>query len=86
MTIRNVRSVLTGGVPSNAHQMETSMIRLCVALVDGSFIDEEFPNHEIESIELMIEGTPKELLCRVEIENSKETLIYQYKRKTDYAY
>jgi len=62
------------------------MIRLCVALVDGSFIDEEFPNHEIESIELMIEGTPKELLCRVEIENSKETLIYQYKRKTDYAY
>lgn len=62
------------------------MIRLCVALVDGSFIDEEFPNHDIESVELMIEGTPKELLCRVEIENSKETLIYQYKRKTDYAY
>jgi len=62
------------------------MIRLCVALVDGSFIDEEFPNHEIETVELMIEGTPKELLCRVEIESSKETLIYHYKRKTDYAY
>ena len=62
------------------------MIRLCVAHVDGSFIDEEFPNHEIESIELMIAGAPKELLCRVEIENSKETLVYQYKRKTDYAY
>ena len=62
------------------------MIRLCVALVDGSFIDEEFPNHEIESVELMIEGTPKELLCRVEIEDSKETLLFQYKRKTDYAY
>ena len=62
------------------------MIRLCVALVDGSFIDEEFPNHEVESIELMIEGTPKELLCRVEIENNKETLVYQYKKDTDYAY
>ena len=62
------------------------MIRLCAALVDGSFIDQEFPNHEIESIELMIEGTPKELLCRVEIENSKETLIYTYQRKTSYAY
>ena len=62
------------------------MIRLCVAFVDGSFIDEEFLNDEIELVELMIEGTPKDLLCRVEIEDSKETLIYQYKRKTDYAY
>lgn len=62
------------------------MIRLCVAFVDGTFIDEEFPNHEVESIELMIEGTPKDLLCRVELENSNQTIIYTYKRKTDYAY
>ena len=62
------------------------MIRLCVAFVDGTFIDEEFPNHEVESIELMIEGTPKDLLCRVELENSNQTIIYTYKRNPDYAY
>ena len=62
------------------------MIRLCVAFVDGTVVDEEYPNHEIESLELMIEGTPKELLCRVELEDNNEKLIYTYKRKTDYAY
>ena len=62
------------------------MIRLCVAFIDGTFVDEEFPNHETNDIELMIEGTPKELLCRVELEDSKETIIYHYQRKTDYAY
>jgi hypothetical protein len=62
------------------------MIRLCVAFIDGTFVDEEFPNHEVDEIELMIEGTPRELLCRVEIESSNEIIIYQYKRKTDYAY
>lgn len=62
------------------------MIRLCVAFVDGSYIDKEYPDHEVESIELMIEGTPKELLCRVELEDRKKTLIYTYTRKQDYAY
>ena len=62
------------------------MIRLCVAFIDGTFINEEFPNCEAEDIELMVEATPKEFLCRVEIENSKETITYQYRRKTDYAY
>lgn len=62
------------------------MIRLCVAFINGSFVDEEFPNHELESIELMIEGTPKELLCRVELESSTEIIIYSYKKDTDYAY
>jgi len=62
------------------------MIRLCVAFIDGSFVDEEFPNHEVGEIELMIEGTPKDLLCRVEIEDNKATIIYQYKKDTDYAY
>ncbi len=62
------------------------MIRLRVVFVDGTFIDEEFLNGEVEEVELMIEGTPKELLCRVELEDNKETLIYTYKRKTDYAY
>jgi hypothetical protein len=62
------------------------MIRLCIAFIDGTFVDEEFPDHEIEAIELMIEETPKELLCRVELEDRKKTLIYTYKRKPDYAY
>ena len=62
------------------------MVRLLIAWVDGSFIDEEFPNHEIETIEEMIHGTPKELLVRVEIESNKETLTYTYSRKQDYVY
>jgi len=62
------------------------MIRLCVAFIDGTFVDEEFPNHEVENIELMIEGTPKSLLCRVEIENSKEVVVYSYKRKHEPVY
>jgi len=62
------------------------MIRLCVAFVDGTFIDEEFPDHEVETIELMIEGTPKELLCRVELEDRKKTLIRTYSKETTYAY
>lgn len=62
------------------------MIRLCVAFVDGTFIDELFPNHQIEMIEQMIKETPKELLCRVELEDSKEILIQSYSRKQDYAY
>jgi hypothetical protein len=66
--------------------METSMIRLCVALVDGQFINEEFPSHEADAITLMIEETPKELLIRVELEDSKNNLIYTYTRKQTYAY
>jgi len=62
------------------------MIRLCIAFADGSFVEEEFPNHETETVELMIESTPKDLLCRVELEDSKATLIYTYTRKLDRAY
>ena len=62
------------------------MIRLQEAFVDGTEIDEEFPDHEVENIELMIQGTPEEFLVRVELENSKETIIYQYKRKPSYAF
>lgn len=62
------------------------MIKLCVAFIDGTFVEQEYLNDEIESVELMIEGTPKDLLCRVEVEDSKQTLIYQYKRKSDYVY
>jgi hypothetical protein len=68
------------------NQVETIMIKLCVAFIDGTFVEQEYLNDEIESVELMIEGTPKDLLCRVEVEDSKQTLIYQYKRKSDYAY
>ena len=62
------------------------MIHLYVAFIDGTFVEEIFPNHAIETVEEMIEATPKELLVRVEIENSKQTLTYQYKRKSDYVY
>lgn len=62
------------------------MIHLRVAFIDGTFVDETFPNHEIERIELMIEGTPKTLLCRVEVEDNKQTIIYSYAKETDYAY
>ena len=62
------------------------MIRLCVAFVDGTFIDEEFPDHEIQDIELMIDGTPTELLCRVEIEDRKETIVYSHKKEPIYGY
>ena len=62
------------------------MIQLRIAFADGSFVCEEFPDHEVETVELMIEGTPKALLCRVEVEDRKETLIYSYSRETVYAY
>ena len=62
------------------------MIRLCVAFVDGTIIDEEYPDHEIEVIEEMIEGTPRELLVRVEIEDRKRIITCVYKRKPDYVY
>lgn len=62
------------------------MIRLCVAFIDGTFIDEEYPDHEVETIELMIDATPRELLCRVELEDRKKTIIYTYSRKPTYVY
>ena len=62
------------------------MIRLRVAFIDGTFVDKEYLDHEVETVELMIEGTPRELLCRVELEDNKETLIYTYSRKPTYVY
>lgn len=62
------------------------MIRLCVALIDGSIVDEEFPNHEIESIEMMVQQSEDDLILRVDIEDSNGKIIYQYKRKITYAY
>lgn len=62
------------------------MIKIRVAFIDGSFAEEEYPDHEIEEVELMIEGTPKDLLCRVEVEDRKDSLIYTYTRKQTYVY
>ena len=62
------------------------MIHLYVAFSDVTFIDEEFPNHQVEDVEKMIEATPKELLCRVEVESSTEILIHTYSRKQSYVY
>jgi hypothetical protein len=62
------------------------MVRLLVAFQDGTTIDEEFPNHQLDDIQVMVQESADELLVRVEIEDSKQNIIYQYKRKTTYAY
>lgn len=62
------------------------MVRLLVAFQDGTTIDEEFPDHQLGDIQLMVRESEDELLVRVEIEDQKHNLIYQYKRKTNYAY
>ena len=62
------------------------MVRLLVAFQDGTTIDEEFPNHELDNVQLMVTESEDELIVRVEIEDSRENIIYQYKRKTTYAY
>jgi hypothetical protein len=66
--------------------VETIMVRLLVALADGKVLDEEFPNHELEDLQIMVQETNDELIIRVEIEDQKSNLIYQYKRKQTYAY
>ena len=62
------------------------MVRLLVAFQDGTTIDEEFPNHELDNVQLMVTESEDELIVRVEIEDSRENIIYQYKRKHTYAY
>lgn len=62
------------------------MIKVRVAFVDGTFAEQEYLDHEIEEVELMIEGTPKFLLCRVEVEDRKEAVIYTYTTKSNYVY
>lgn len=62
------------------------MIKLRVAFIDGTVVEKEYFDFEIETVELMIEGTPRDLLCRVELEDNKETLIYKYSRTQTYAY
>ena len=62
------------------------MLKLRVLFTDGSFIEKEYLESEIEELDLMIEGTPHDLLRRVEVEDNKETLIYSYKRKAEHVY
>ncbi len=62
------------------------MIRLHVAFVDGSAVDEDFPNHEIDEVEKMAKDLTEEFIVQVEIEDNKHTIIYTYKRKTTYVY
>lgn len=61
-------------------------IHVLVALVDGTVIDEEFPNHEVEEVETMVKETEDDLVVRVEIEDQQGRTIYIYKRKTHYVY
>lgn len=65
---------------------ETIIIRLLVALVDGTVIDEMLPNHEADDVDMMVKETEDSLLVRVEIEDSRGNLTYQYKRKSKHAY
>ena len=62
------------------------MIRLLVVFDDGTTIDETLPNHNVEEVELMVKETKQSLLVRVEIEDSRGNLTYQYKKETNYAY
>ena len=62
------------------------MFRLNAVMVDGSAIDEQLPNHEISEVEIMVQETEESLFIRIEIEDAKGNLIYQYKRKTTYVY
>lgn len=62
------------------------MIKLRVALVDGTFIEKEFLDHEVETVELMIEATPRDLLVRVDLEDRKERLIYSYSKTVTLTY
>ena len=62
------------------------MLRIYVAFIDGTFTEDDYPDHELDDIKEMIERTPKDLISRVEIEDRKQTIIYSYKRKLDCGY
>jgi len=61
-------------------------IRLLVAFEDGTTIDEEFPDHDYDSLVVMVTESEDSLLIRVDIEDSKSNLLYQYKRKVIHGY
>jgi len=60
--------------------------KVCVAFVDGSYIEEEIPNHEVADYHVIALDADKELYVGIEIENSSNQVIYSYRRKTIYAY
>ena len=62
------------------------MIRLHCAFIDGSVVDESFPNHEIDTVELMIKETEESLLVMVEIEDAKGKITRYYKREQKHGY
>ncbi len=62
------------------------MIRIHVAFVDGSAIDKEYPDHEIEEVEIMVRDLTEEFIVQVELEDRNQKTTYTYKRKTTYAY
>lgn len=62
------------------------MIKLRVAFIDGTVIEEEFLNDELGDVQLMIDGTPEDLLVRVEIEDGKQRHIFTFKKEPIYGY
>jgi hypothetical protein len=61
-------------------------VRVLAVLEDGSELDEEIPNYQLGDLEIQVRETEESLYVRIEIEDSNGKLIYQYKRKTTYAY
>lgn len=57
-----------------------------VAFTDGTCIEEEIPNHELDDIQTVAEETSKELYVAIDIEDQTKTIVYKYRRKTTYAY
>lgn len=62
------------------------MFRLVVALVDGTVVDEEFPNHQIEEIEIAIKETNTDLLVRAEIEDNQQRIVYTFTKEITRVY
>lgn len=60
--------------------------RLFLAFTDGSEIEEEYPNHEIDNLQELVVNATKELFVAIELEDHKETIIYLYKKETTYVY
>jgi len=61
-------------------------VRILAVLEDGTELDEEIPNYKLGELQVQVEETEQSLFVRIEIEDSNENLIYQYKRKVTYAY
>ena len=61
-------------------------IHVLVAFEDGTVFEHDFPNHELDDVLVMVKETEESLICRVEVENQKQNILYQYKRYRELTY